>query len=99
MSFSIHWTHDAVTSFDQNIAYLKQDWPISVAHEFLDRVDEILEGIRANPHLYPLHRPKHRIHKCVVHPRIILYYKIIDNATIDLLLFWNTWKDPKRLKI
>ena len=99
MSFSVYWPDDALISFTQNIEYLQRDWPSNVLSEFVNRIDEIIESVRTNPYLFPLHRPKDKIHKCVVHPRIVLYYKIVDRETIDLLVFWNTWQDPKGLKV
>jgi plasmid stabilization system protein ParE len=83
MSFSIHWTDYAVQSFKQNIEYLHQDWSIAVVNSFIDRVDEVIGLVSQNPYLYPLHRPKDGIRKCVVHPRIVLYFKIVDKQTID----------------
>jgi hypothetical protein len=66
---------------------------------FIDRVEEVLEKIKANPKLYPLYRPSKSVYKCVVHHRIILYYKVVDEEIIDLLTFWNTYQDMDKLKL
>lgn len=96
--FTVSWTDDAINSFNENLDYLNLDWPVSVTIEFIDRVDEVIEIISTNPYLFPLHRPKDKIRKCVVHPRVILYFRIIDSESIDLLLFWSTWQNPERMK-
>jgi|SRR5688572_1407207 len=99
MSRVLRWTSESKKTFNQNLEYLSEEWDNQVINNFLDRVEEVLEQIRSNPELYPLHRPSDQIHKCVVHKRIILYYKIVDDKHIDLLTFWNTYQGPDKLKV
>lgn len=99
MSYSLHWTTESARTLQQNLEYLEDEWDNQVINKFLDRVEEVLENIKANPKLYPLHRPKDTVHRCVVHKRIILYYKVVDDSHIDLLTFWNTYQDPDKLKV
>ncbi|RAV99280.1 type II toxin-antitoxin system RelE/ParE family toxin [Pseudochryseolinea flava] len=99
MIVRINWTAESERTFNQNIEFLAKEWDILVLNNFLDRVEEALEWIRANPKLYPLHSPKENVHRCVIHERIILYYRIVDDETIDLLTFWNTTQNPDKLKI
>lgn len=99
MSYTLRWTSESARTLKQNLEYLEEEWDNKVINNFLDRVEEVLETIKDNPQLYPLHRPKDDVRKCIVHKRIILYYKIIDDQHIDLLTFWNTYQDPDKLKI
>jgi plasmid stabilization system protein ParE len=99
MSRIIRWTSESKRTFNQNLAYLSEDWGNSVINSFLDRVDSVLDQIRKNPAQFPLHNPSSDIRKCVVHKRIILYYKIVNETTIDLMTFWNTYQDPEKLKL
>lgn len=98
MSRRINWTAESERTFNENLDYLAKEWDAFVLNSFFDRVDEILELIRSNPELYPLHRPEENVHRCVVHERIMLYYRIVDDQTVDLLTFWNTTQDPDKLK-
>jgi len=97
MSYALKFTIKAKNNYAQNLDYLKKEWGAKVAMGFIDRVDIVLETIRINPFLYPLYYPAKNIHKCVVHSRIILYYRIKGNA-IEILRFWNTYQNPKKLK-
>lgn len=99
MSRQINWTSESERTFNQNLDYLSKEWDVSILNSFLDRVEEVLERIRSNPKLYPLHRPKENVYRCIIHERIILYYRIVDDSTIDLLTFWNTAQDPDKLKV
>jgi plasmid stabilization system protein ParE len=97
MSYSIHWTSKGEQTFDQNIEYLEQEWNNTVINQFLDRVSDVLVNISTNPLLYPLHNAEKSIHRCIINGRIVLYYRIIEPSTIDILLFWNTSQNPDKL--
>ena len=96
MSYSINWTTRGEETFNKNIKYLEQEWYNTVLNEFLDRVESAIRKICDNPLLYPLHDPSKNIRRCIINGRIILFYKIIDDATIDILLFWNTSQNPDK---
>ena len=99
MSYTVNWTQESETTFNENIEYLSKSWDLQGINNFLDRVDEVVENIKSNPGLYPVYRKEYRVHKCVVNRHITLYYKIVDAAKIDLITFWNTHKDPENLKV
>lgn len=98
MSRTLFWTAESKKTFDQNLEYLAKEWNNQIMNNFLDRVEEVLEQIIKNPQLYSLHRPADHVYKCVVHKRIILYYKIVNENHIHLLTFWNTYRHPDKLK-
>ena len=98
MSYNLNWTTRAEESFELNIEYLEIEWSNSVLNKFLDRVDEVLEKISDKPYLYPLHNSSKDIRRCIINGRIILYFRIIDDTTIDLITFWNTWQNPDKLE-
>ena len=100
MSLRINWTSESEKTFSQNLEYLSKEWNNVVINHFLDRVEEVLEKIKSSPRLYPQYRSADNIYKCVVHERIILYYKLKEEeGVIDLLTFWNTYQDPNKLKL
>ncbi len=97
MSFALKFTVRARNTYAQNLDYLQKEWGAAVAMQFIERVDTVLEAIRENPFLYSLYHPSKNIRKCVMHNRIILYYRIKGN-TIQILRFWNTYQNPEQLK-
>lgn len=99
MSRRVNWTPESEKTFNQNLEYLANDWDNTIINDFLDRVEVVIEKIKSNPRLYPEHRAETRIHKCVIHERIVLYYKIVDEDRIDLLTFWNTYQNPDKLRM
>ena len=95
----INWTPESEKTFRRNVEYLSNEWDVIVLNNFVDRIEQALEQIRTNPKLYPLHQINGNVHRCIIHERIILYYRIVDEETIDLLTFWNTSQDPDKLKV
>jgi hypothetical protein len=67
-------------------------------NQFLDRVDDVIQKIKQNPFLFPLYEYQNNIRKAIINKSIILYYRIVDDTTIELLTFWNTNRNPKDLR-
>ena len=99
MRFDVNWTKEAEITFNKNIKYLSTSWNLLTIINFLDRVDDTVETLRATPELYPLHRKKDNVHKCVLNKHVTLYYMIVSKSRVDLLSFWNTHQDPDSLKV
>ena len=57
-----------------------------------------IEKISNHPFLYPLHNPSQDVGRCIINGRIILYYKVIDERTVDILPFWQTSQNPDKLR-
>lgn len=98
MSARIFWTSEAEKTFQENLQYLSKEWDANVITNFLDRVDEAILLIGSNPRLYQYHNLNENIRRCVIHERIVLFYKIVNDEEIHLLTFWNTSKDPATVK-
>lgn len=88
---AINWTPEAERTFLQNLEYLTYRWN--------NKVDDSLQVIASNPKAFPPHNSTLNIHKCVVVPQITLYYRIVNDHTIDLLTFWNNYQSPDKLKL
>jgi len=96
MSFQVITTRESELTFSQNLDYLEKEWSNEVMIEFLNRVDQVVQSIRANPQLFPLSGHGHNVRKVTVNKRITLCYRIVDDTTIELLSFWNNYRDPKQ---
>lgn len=95
---NIKWNRLAVLDYDNNIDYLLGKWSVSEAQVFIDEVNEII-------HLLKLGKVEYQstnytgVKRCVPRKQITLFYKIIDDNTIELLRFWNTYQDVKKLNL
>jgi len=99
MNYNIIWLEEAELTVAKSIDYIVQKWGNEVLHEFLCDVEVALQKIKQNPFSYPLHKSTSNVRKYKINKRIILYYKIIGETTIELLTFWNTYQNPENLKL
>jgi plasmid stabilization system protein ParE len=93
----IIWSDEAVADFHQNINYLLENWPTSVATEFIEDVEAVVELIKSHPDLYPLSDYK-EIRRAVIRKQVTLFFKIEKDA-IHLIRFWNNYQSPQKLKL
>ena len=99
MSFRITWYSEAKSTITQNMDYLVKEWNNKVLYPFLNEVEVALEKIKVNPQSYPLEKSTTNIHKFKINKRIVLYYRILNIKTIELVTFWNTYRNPNDLKL
>jgi len=99
MSYVIRWLHEAEMTMIQNMDYLAANWDNKVQYQFFSDVESALLKLKEDPQLYPLYRPESNIRKYKINKRVILYFRVIDSTTIELMTFWNTYRDPKNLKL
>ncbi len=98
MSYKVLWTSEAEQTFNQNILYLEYEWTEVVIENFINKAEESISTIKANPLLFPVVSKKKGIHKCLVVKQVSLYYKVV-GKNIYLLTFWNNYQNPDRLKV
>ena len=91
------WSDEAVLDYHQNIDYLLENWSVKVAIEFTEDVEEVIQLIKTHPKLYPLTNYK-EIRRAVVRKQITLFFKVKDD-TIDLIRFWNNYRDKEELEL
>jgi plasmid stabilization system protein ParE len=91
------WSGKAERSYFEIIDYLNNSWTEKEIQRFILRTDSVINKIIDNPQLFEQHKKDPRIRRAVVHPTVILVYKIsADNKIITLLTFWGTRRNPKK---
>jgi len=94
----IRWNHLAKEDFYNTIDFLLENWSEKEAQVFIDEVYEII-FILQQGNVDFQHTDLPGIRRCVIRKQITLFYKIIDDNTIELLRFWNSSQDDQRLKL
>jgi hypothetical protein len=72
MSYKVFWTEEAEQTFNQNTLYLEYEWTEVVIENFINKCDEAINTITANPLLFPFVNKEKGIHKCLVVKQISL---------------------------
>jgi plasmid stabilization system protein ParE len=91
------WSDEAIGDYQQNIDYLLREWSEQVAIEFVEDVEGVIELIKIHPELYPL-TDYQAIRKAVISKQVTLFFKS-NRREINLIRFWNSYQDPKKLKL
>ena len=92
------WSTTASLEYEKNIGYLLDEWSEKEALNFINDVEAILSDLKAGVVEYPL-TTEVNIRKCVVCKQVTLFYQINKDDNIELLRFWNTYQDNKKLSL
>ena len=95
---NIHWSDLAKEDYWSNIDYLLDEWSPIEASNFISKVDEYLNIISKKPKTFSSTKYKNTRSVPVV-PQITLFYRIVDEKSIELVRFWNNAKDPKNFHV
>lgn len=93
----IEWTLTAKNDYWKNIEYLENRWTEKEVLSFINEVDYSLNLLsKGNVIFTKSDYPT--VYKMVVIKQIVLYYSI-ENETIYLLRFWNSYQDLSNFKL
>lgn len=94
----IRWNPLAKEDYYHTIDYLLKNWSEKEAQNFIDEVQEIIHVLhKGNIDFQKTNLPN--IRRCVIRKQVTLFYKIIDNHTLELLRFWNSYQDYQNLNL
>ncbi|HEX5154966.1 MAG TPA: type II toxin-antitoxin system RelE/ParE family toxin [Parafilimonas sp.] len=100
MPCDITWMPNAINSYIKIIRYLQTNWTQKEIDKFQLLAEEKILNISNHPHLGVARNYKNPdVRYTLIHRRVALIYKHNqDKKSIELLLFWNTSQNPKRIK-
>jgi plasmid stabilization system protein ParE len=100
MAYKISWTPRAWKTFENNIRYLEVAWSDIEIKKFVTGVDKKLNNLSNHPGIGTARNKKYpNIKFTLVHKRVALIYKVKPvKKEIQLLVFWNTYQNPLKLK-
>jgi len=96
MASTVRWSKEAKTTYENVIAYLKENWTDKEIITFINRTEFILTIISHQPYLYKASNHK-KIRKAVIGKQNSLFY-LVRGSEIYLLSFWDNRRDPKKNK-
>jgi plasmid stabilization system protein ParE len=100
MPCDIIWMPNAISSYIKIIHYLQINWTQKEIESFQLLSEEKILNISYHPHLGIAKNYKNPdIRYTLVHKRVALIYRHDQfKNKIELLLFWNTSQNPKKIK-
>jgi len=96
----IVWSDKSKKTYADIIEYLNFKWTEKEIHHFIFRTDSLIEKITGNPYLFQQYKTDPLTRQAVLHENVILIYQIsAEGDTVNLLTFWSTRQNPKKLKL
>ncbi|HYK46414.1 MAG TPA: type II toxin-antitoxin system RelE/ParE family toxin [Parafilimonas sp.] len=91
---------NAIHSYIKNVDYLKQNWTGKEVDKFIDLVEKKIHNLSNHPRLGVSRNKKYpNIRLTLIHKRVALIYRHKPAMNeIELLVFWNTSQNPRKLK-
>lgn len=93
----IEWTSKSKIDYWKNIEYLEIDWTKKEVLNFIDAVEHAINLLK-NKNVIFISTEYKNTYKMVITKQITLFYSI-ENETISLLRFWNTYQDLNNFKL
>jgi plasmid stabilization system protein ParE len=101
MVYKIVWTVKALQTYVNNMLYLETAWTQKEVKAFALTVEKKLTTLAKQPGIgSPRNKKRQNIRHFVLHKRVSLIYRIgTVKKEIELLRFWNTYQNPRKLKV
>ena len=100
ISYKVVWTARAKGSFSREADFIYKKWDKKVVERFFNRTVELIDAIRYNPLLFEAYKNDINIRRGWIHENVTMFYRIKKEAkSIEILLFWNSLRDPRKLKL
>jgi len=96
----IKCTDKAEESFSSIIDYLSNNWSQREVENFVQKIYKVIDYIRQNPYMYVVSTKRKDVRRALVGKLTSLLYIVRERKQeIELVLFWNNRKNPKKLKL
>jgi len=92
----ITWTKVATTSYDNYLYFLNQQWNTEVVNTFRQLLNEKIKILTAYPKSGAVFYNSKRIRRLVIHRNTSIYYKLLSDEIL-ILLIWDNRADPQEL--
>jgi len=92
------WTKQAEDSFNATIDYLLEIWTAKEAINFIDLVEAVISKIELNPKLFKVSIFDKESREAVITKHTSMFYRLLNNNTIEIEFFWNNYRNPNNLK-
>jgi plasmid stabilization system protein ParE len=100
MVYTIAWSSLAIETYISNIEYLETEWTEKEVEKFIAAVKRKLHLLSSNLYLGALTNKRKNVRKSVIHRRVILFFRLKPSKNeIELIRFWTTRQNPRRLKL
>lgn len=100
MAYEIKWTIPAKESYENILAYLVKEWTDKEVKNFINIVEDKLQFITIYPDIFTRTHKRKNIHKVTLSKQVVLFYRNYQvKQQIELLIFWDTRRNPSKRRL
>jgi plasmid stabilization system protein ParE len=93
MIYLIIYSPEALETFEDIIAQIKNRWGDKYVDEFKQRTVKVIETIQRSPFIKQAIETNVNVRRAVIHKNCSVFYEV-RGTTIDILFFWDNRQDP-----
>ncbi len=94
----IVWSPLAAQTYISNIEYLQKEWTQKEIEKFTAATERKLNLLKLQPDIGVITHKRNHVRKTPIVKRILLIYRYKKRkGEIELLRFFNTWQNPKKM--
>lgn len=91
------WTQRALKSYLKVADYLQEEWGNTVVANFTNEVESVITNITLTPAMFEASSKYSNVRRGYITEHNTLFYKVKPRTKeIELLVFWDNRKDPKK---
>ncbi len=99
MSYTIIWTLEALTTFEDRITYLKINWTEKEIKNFKKRVNEYFEVLKEKPLIGKKTEKFKNVHIGLILKQVSIIYRVkTGTKEIELISFIDNRQDPRKIR-
>ena len=95
MAYQIIWTENAREDLKSIVEYLKAEWSVTIAENFLNECNSKIDLISHFPEIGIKSNESEAIHRILITKHNALYY-LLEKNKITLLDFFDTRQNPEK---
>jgi len=100
MVYNVIWSEEAESSFFLVIDDILSRWSVREASNFISRTEEVISQIVIHPYIFKEYEKDISIRHGILHKNTTMFYRVEENnSSIQIMLFWNSKRNPQSLKL
>ena len=96
--YRIKWTDNALEELKMTFEYIEDNWTEKELRNLSSEIERALNLISTNPKLFPKLENRN-IRRAVIKKLNTIYYRVIENNSIEILSFFSNRQNPERRNI
>jgi len=96
--YRIKWTDNALEELKMTFEYIEDNWTEKELKNLSSEIERAINLISTNPKLFPKLENRN-IRRAVIKKLNTIYYRVIENNSIEILSFFSNRQNPERRNI